>query len=79
MSRNSASTRARKKGYTVLLSLSSLLTDLFNIGDAEMWKGGIGWRDYMHRHTPTNKRGGPDKQPSRRKKQKNRDRTNTIR
>ena len=79
MSRNSASTRARKKGYTVLLSLSSLLTDHFNVGDAEMWKGGVGWRDYMHRHTPTEKRGGPHKQPSRRKKQKKKDRTNTIR
>ena len=78
MSRNSASTRARKKGYTVLNNLIRFLTYILVVGEPDMWSD-IRWRDYMHRHTPTNKRGGPDKQPSRRKKQKNRDRTNTIR
>lgn len=38
-----------------------------------------GWRDYMVRHMPKNKLGGPDVQPSKRRRQKEVDRNSTIR
>ena len=84
------STKARKEGYDKLHRLERLLCKLLCpklLGcevDEDHWfnqafKGNIGWKDFMIRHTPSLKRGGPDRQPSKRRRSKQKDRQSTIR
>ena len=93
--RDKPSTKARREGYAKLHGLKRLLI-LLLLGRKSRFKWGdephdnwleeefdkIGWRDYMIRHTPALKRGGPDVQrpsKSKRRKQKQLDRQATVR
>jgi hypothetical protein len=80
MKRDKPSTKARKDGYRVLGRLRNLLVLLLGHKTTEddPFNRGLGWKDYMVRHIPEIKRGGPA-QPSKRKNQKRRDRQNTVR
>ena len=93
--REKPSTKARREGYTQLSKLQKLLSLLLfpNLYSKE-WQekqddhwleqefDKDGWRDFMIRHTPVLKRGGPSEQrpsKSKRRKQKQVDRKVTIR
>jgi hypothetical protein len=90
--KESPSTKARRDGYASLFKLRRILIPLF-LGyrkhlsrfanqddcwlDDEFDK--VGWRDYMVRHLPVDKRGGPSVQPSKRRRSKKADRNSTVR
>lgn len=79
--REKPSTRARREGYAVLHDLKNLFM-LLKISKLDIWHdetNGLGWRDYMVRHIPEFKRGGPAKSIGKRRKAKKKDRRSTIR
>ena len=93
---NSPSTKARRSGYAVMHRLKSFLHKVLDIENSPYTYGktydenhwlevafhGAGWKDYMIRHLPENKRGGPKVIPpsrTKRKQQKRKDRRNTVR
>lgn len=94
--REKPSTKARRDGYAQLHKLRHFLYKILRVKsspytyaanyDEEHWLevefNKNGWRDYMIRHTPALKRGGPDVQipgKSKRRRQKRADRQSTIR
>lgn len=90
--REKPSTKARKQGYRKLHNLERLLIKLLypkvlhqeSEVDGEHWLKleflKVGWRDYMIRHTPALKRGGPAIAVlSKRRKSKLADRQSTVR
>jgi hypothetical protein len=76
------STKARREGYAQLFKLKLFLHNLLGIEqDSELWKDDAkptGWRDFMVKYMPPEKRGGPEK-VSRKRKSKLKDRKSTIR
>lgn len=67
------STKARREGYAKMHGLKRLLLKLLAPNATHVaWRefdhwleeefGKDGWRDYMYRHIPTKKRGGPSEQ-----------------
>ena len=93
--RNAPSTKARREGYAQMHKLSDFLLRLF-VPDYESFRHDLdkemhwiefefnksGWRDYMIRHTPALKRGGPATLPpskSKRRQRREKERKATIR
>lgn len=91
--REKPSTKARRDGYARLNKLGAFLFKILYpnykrlfMEDDDHWLeqelDKPGWRDYMIRHTPALKRGGPNEQKpskSKRRQQKRKDRQSTIR
>lgn len=83
--REKPSTKARRDGYRVLHNLTDVLRHLLYKKEDDWWytkeqdQTYPGWREYMVRHIPEFKRGGPDKAIGKRRKAKKNDRRNTIR
>ena len=82
--REKPSTKARREGYAVLHNLKSILQKLCNMRESVFYDVGphserTGWRDYMIRHIPEYKRGGPATAVGKRRKAKKKDRRSTIR
>lgn len=65
------STKARREGYAQLFKLKLFLHNLLGIEqDSDLWNHEnkpTGWRDFMVKYIPPEKRGGPDRVSARRK------------
>lgn len=77
------SSRAREIGYSKLRALFHILNMLMIShpwfrGNEDIEIDHNGWKEWIINHTPPTKRGGPS-EPSKRRKQKRRDRQSTVR